>query len=182
MREKTLTLNTFFPPRHMEKFLERFPTAKCQEVAFLEQLFRCFSDKFHDLFIQAIKYERVSGAIRQREEQKNQSSSDIDTLELWRRKKANKIHWVVSNSLANPDSINGWTWRTAKVTKALSRRRSPYFRDLWSQHIVTHFQGWQREDEERHKDFSVHVCGRDFRALSWLSRGDYYVLDWKNPH
>lgn len=148
----------------------------------VEQLFRCFSHKCHDLFIQAIKNERMSRAIMQRVAQKiNHLPISILSV-LRRREKANKIHWVVSNSFAK-SRLN----QRMSLEKCQSNESSASFpplfshcRDLWSQHITLHsLRATAAKRGERHKKIFRSTFAS---ASSWLWWGDYYVLDWKNSH
>lgn len=178
---ETLTLNTFFSPP-IWKSLSNDTTSNWQmpRSSILEQLFRCFFHKCHDLFIQAIKNERMSRAIMQRVAQKINHLPILILSVLRRREKQIKFTESSRIPSPNPDSINGWTWRSAKVTKS-SVSSPPFlaveiFDHNTSRYTLSRATAGKRGETKK-------IFRSTFaRASSWLSWGDYYVLDWKNSH
>lgn len=94
---------------------------------------------------------------------KNQSSPDIDTFEA-ATETGKQIKFTESSRISspNPDSISGWTWRSAKVTKAPCRL--PPFsgcREIFDhntlRYTLSRATAGKRGETKR---FSVDICER----------------------
>lgn len=162
---ETLTLSTFLtaPLRRMVKFLERHPTGKCQEAA--------LSNSFFDASpINVMIYSFRPSKMKEWAAQSCREWHKKSIIFRYRYFRCSgdgrkQIKFTESSRIPspNPDSINGWAWRSAKVTKA--PHLFPLFftlsRSLIATHHVTLFEGDSGKTRgATQKDFSVDICER----------------------